>query len=98
MKLHWKRTLRTSSSDRFLAVDGERDLLAVDLHYLPDGGAAGSVIVLAGSGLSREDVPALLRAIDDDLLPGIDARDGAVQFTVVFGELVGNWQGDPAAS
>ena len=34
MKLSWKRTLRTASSERFFAQRGGDDVAAVDLHYL----------------------------------------------------------------
>ena len=82
--LRWKRTLRTASSERLLALVGDRDAVAVDLHVLPDGSATGTVTVLDGSGIKAEDLPALLARIDDDFLPGIDLDDGGVTFTVVF--------------
>jgi hypothetical protein len=34
MNLFWKRTLRTASSERFLAQREGKDVAAVDLHYL----------------------------------------------------------------
>ena len=73
--LRWKRTLRTASSERLLALVGDRDAVAVDLHFLPDGSATGTVTVLDGSGIKAEDLPALLARIDDDFLPGIDLSD-----------------------
>lgn len=82
--LRWKRTLRTASSERLLALVGDRDAVAVDLHFLPDGSATGTVTVLDGSGIKAEDLAALLARIDDDFLPGIDLDDGGVTFTVVF--------------
>ena len=75
-RIRWKRTLRTASS--------ERDAIAVDLHFLPDGSAAGTVTVVDGAGFDRESVPALLDRIDDDFLPGVDLDDGGVTFTVVW--------------
>jgi len=50
MNLTWKRTLRTASSERFLAQRGGNDVAAVDLHYLTNGTVAGTVIILKGSG------------------------------------------------
>jgi hypothetical protein len=49
MNLTWKRTLRTPSSERFLAQRGGDDVAAVDLHYLTNGTIAGTVIILKGS-------------------------------------------------
>ena len=42
MNLTWKRTLRTPSSERFLAIRDGKDLAAVDLHYLTNGTIAGA--------------------------------------------------------
>ena len=82
--LRWKRTLRTASSERLLALHGDRDAVAVDLHFLPDGCATGTVTVLDGGGVVEADLPELLERIDDDFLPGVDLDDGGVTFTVVF--------------
>ena len=83
-RIRWKRMLRTASSERLLGVLDGRDAIAVDLHFLPDGSAAGTVTVVDGAGFDRESVPALLERIDDDFLPGVDLDDGGVTFTVVW--------------
>ena len=44
--LTWKRSLRTASSERFLALREGRDVAAVDLHYLASGTVSGTVILL----------------------------------------------------
>lgn len=95
MNLVWKRTLRTHSSERFLATRDGRDLAAVDLHHLADGTVAGTVIVLEESRLSESDIPALLRSLDEDFLPGVDAREGSLTYTVVIGRVLGNWESVP---
>ena len=95
MKITWKRTLRTASSERFLAVDGAADIAAVDLHHLSDGTVAGTVVILEGSGLAENDVPTLLRALDEDFLPGVDAREGSLVYTVVLGRVLGNFESVP---
>lgn len=41
----WKRTLRTSSSERFLATRDGKDVAAVDLHYLANGTVSGTVVL-----------------------------------------------------
>jgi hypothetical protein len=60
MNLTWKRTLRTASSERFLAQRDGVDLAAVDLHHLGNSSVAGTVILLNGSGL---DDPASIQAL-----------------------------------
>jgi hypothetical protein len=83
-RIRWKRTLRTPTSERLLGVLDDRDAIAVDLHFLPDGSAAGTVTVVDGCGIGRDAIPALLERIDDDFLPGIDLDEGGVVFTVVW--------------
>ena len=83
-RLRWKRTLRTPSSERLLAMVDDRDAIAVDLHFLPDGSAAGTVTVVDARGFDRDSIPALLERIDDDFLPGVDLDEGGVTFTVVW--------------
>jgi hypothetical protein len=83
-RFRWKRTLRTASSERLLAVSDGRDAVAVDLHFLADGTVAGTVTVVEGCGVSRDEVAALLERIDDDFLPGVDIDEGGVMFTVVW--------------
>ncbi len=97
--LIWKRTLRTSSSERFLAQKDGKDVAAVDLHYLPNGTAARTVILLADTGWNEAEVPALLKTLDEDLLPDVDLERGSLMFTVVRGEVLGDFEAshhDPA--
>ena len=89
---NWKRTLRTSSSERFLAQRNGRDVAAVDLHYLADGTVAGTVILLKDAGWAEADVPALLASLDEDFLPGVDLEHGNLHYTVVMGEVLGNYE------
>ena len=96
--LIWKRTLRTLSSERFLGERNGADAVAVDLHYLADGTVAGTVILLAPSVWEESAVSALLAQLDEDLLPGVDLGSGNLQFTVVRGELLGNWEAEGPAS
>lgn len=94
--LIWKRTLRTASSERFLGVRDGVEAAAVDLHYLPDGTVAGTVILLDTVDWTEGEVPVLLAHLDEELLPGVDLGSGNLQFTVVRGELLGNWEVDEA--
>lgn len=94
MTLAWKRTLRTGSSERFLAQRDGKDVAAVDLHYLPDGTVAGTVILLKDAGWREEEIPALLASLDDDFLPDVDLERGTLNYTVVLGEVLGNWEAE----
>jgi hypothetical protein len=90
--LTWKRTLRTTSSERFLARHEGRDTAAVDLHYLANGTVAGTVILLKDAGWNESDVPSLLGSLDEDFLPDVDLDRGNLNYTVVIGEVLGNYE------
>lgn len=88
----WKRTLRTSSSERLLATRDGKDVAAVDLHYLANGTVSGTVILLKEAGWKEADIPKLLQSLDEDFLPEVDLSRGTLTFTVVLGELLGNFE------
>lgn len=88
----WKRTLRTPSSERFLGLRDGGDAVAIDLHYLPDGKVAGTVTLLGSAKIAEDEIPALLSGFDDDFLPGVDLASGNLTFTVIRGEVVGNFE------
>jgi hypothetical protein len=92
--LSWKRALRTASSERFLAQREGRDAAAVDLHYLANGTVAGTVILLKDAGWNESDVPALLDSLDEDFLPDVDLDHGNLNYTVVIGEVLGNYEAE----
>ena len=99
----WRRTLRTPSSERFLAQragpDGRPfEVAAVDLHYLSAGTVAGTVILLESAGWSEDQVPALLRSLDEDFLPDADLISGSLTYTVVMGRVLGNFEASESES
>jgi hypothetical protein len=94
MTLNWKRTLRTPSSERFLALRNGKDVAAVDLHYLTNGTVAGTVIILKGAGLDESNVQDLLSSLDEEFLPDVDLSTGNLTYTVVLGEVLGNWEAE----
>jgi hypothetical protein len=94
MKIIWKRTLRTASSERFLAQREGRDAAAIDFHYLANGTVAGTVILLKDAGWTESDVPVLLGSLDEDFLPDVDLDHGSLNYTVVIGEVLGNYEAD----
>jgi len=95
MNITWKRTLRTPSSERFLALQDGKDVAAVDLHYLANGTVSGTVILLRSAGLKETDVPKLLESLDEDYLPDVDLEHGTLTFTVVLGDVLANYEATP---
>ena len=89
MNLVWKRTLRTQSSERFLATRDGKEAAAVDLHYLANGTVSGTIILLKDAGWQDPDIPALLKSLDEDFLPDVDLERGTLSYTVVTGEVLG---------
>ena len=92
MQITWKRTLRTPSSERFLALKDGKDAAAIDLHYLANGTVSGTVILLRTSGWTEADVPTLLSSLDEDFLPDVDLEQGTLVYTVVIGEVLANYE------
>ena len=94
--MSWKRTLRTASSERFLLQRDGQDAAAVDLHYLANGTVSGTVILLKSAGWTEEEIPKLLKSLDDDFLPDVDLERGTLTYTVVLGELIGVFEAKPS--
>lgn len=88
----WKRTLRTPSSERFLAFRDGDEVAAVDLHYLPNATASGTVILLKSANWKDEHIQPLLASLDEDFLPDVDLAHGTLTYTVVTGEVVGTFE------
>jgi hypothetical protein len=86
------RTLRTQSSERFIlqAVEGQ-DSAVVELHYLPSGNVAGTLIIFEGGALANVEIHEVLRQIDEMLLPEISVEHHKVSFTAVRGQVVGDF-------
>jgi hypothetical protein len=63
-------------------------------HYLTNGTIAGTVIILKGSGLDESNIQPLLSALDDEFLPDVDLEHGNLTYTVVLGEVLGNWEAE----
>jgi len=88
----WKRLVRTLSSERFIAVRDGHDVAAVDLHYLGNGHVAGTVVLFAAASWRETDVEPLLRSLDDTMLPDVDIDDGSLNYTVVHGDVWGQFE------
>jgi hypothetical protein len=83
------RTIRTSTSERFLLRRRGNDIAALDLHYGLGNRCDGTLIVFEGSGIEESHVPALLKEIDERLLPDASLGDRNLAFTVVVGRVLG---------
>lgn len=92
MKVDWKRTLRTSSSERFLATRDGTDVAAVDLHFLVNGTVSRTVILLKEAAWKEEEITRLLQSLDEEFLPDVDLAAGTLSYTVLIGEMQGSWQ------
>jgi hypothetical protein len=90
----WKRTLRTASSERFLLLRDGKEAAAVDLHYLSTGTVSGTVILLKSAGWSEQEIPTLLKYLDEDFLPDVDLERGTLAYTVIVGEIVGVFEAE----
>ena len=95
LMITWKRTLKTHTSERFLAQRDGEDVAAIDLHYLANGAVAGTVILLSKANWKEADIPDLLKSFDEDFLPDVALEAGNLNYTVVLGEVVGNYEGSP---
>ena len=93
--IQWTRTLRTPSSERFLAKEDGKELAAVDLHYLQTGDAAGTVILLDGHPWDESTVAGLLGQLDEQFLPEVDLARGTLVYTVVRGRVEGVYEPAP---
>ena len=89
MTYEFIRVLRTPHSERFVIRSGERDVAALDLHYLPAGRVDGTLIVFDNAGLDESHIPELLARADETLLPGVSVAEHNLSFTVVVGKVLG---------
>jgi hypothetical protein len=54
----------------------------------------GTVILLKDSGLDESNIQSLLSALDDEFLPVVNLEHGNLTYTVVLGEVLGNWEAE----
>jgi len=88
------RTLRTSSSERFLVQDIEKpdvDIAAIDVHHLDNQVVTATVIVLVNEYSNDRFLNSLIETVDTRLLPMACLNDGDLSFTVVKGQVVGQF-------
>jgi hypothetical protein len=89
MTFEFVRVLRSPYSERFVIRSGDRDVAALDLHYLPTGRVDGTLIVFDNAGLGEAQIPELLARVDEVLLPGVSVAEHNLSFTVVIGKVLG---------
>ena len=91
------RALRTPSSERYLLqMQAGQDSGALDLHYLPNGNITGTLTVFDHAGINPDQIPDVLRYLDEILLPDVSLDDKHLHFTVVIGKVVGDFAQDSA--
>lgn len=92
METHFVRVFRTTTSERFLLQQAEGvDAAALDLHYLANGAVTGTLIIYDDAGIQDDGVPAILKSIDERLLPEVSLEEHNLSFTVVIGRVVGRF-------
>lgn len=96
--LRWRRTLRTHTSERFIAVRDNRPVATADLHYLLGGTVSGTIVLDETAGWTEEQIPDLLAALDEDMLPDVDQSRGTLLYTVVIGEVIGSYELEPESA
>jgi hypothetical protein len=92
--VRWKRSIRTASSERFVALRGQRAVATADLHHLEDGRVVGMIVFDESAGSSDEQIADVVAALNEDLLPGISVAKGTLMLTTVVGRLVTNHDHD----
>ena len=88
------RTLRTLTSERFLLRAPTRDSAVLDVHYLADGSVTGTLLLLEDSLVEPSAVENLIEFIDQNLFPNVSLDARTLSFTVVRGDVVGQFEND----
>ena len=63
-----------------------------DSFHLASGTVAETVILLKEAGWKESDVPTRLSSLDEDFLPDLDLDHGNLNYTVVLGEVLENYE------
>lgn len=92
MFISFNKSVRTQASERYVILVDGIDVGACDLHYLPNGTVAGTVIIFEGSPFGDNQIEPLLTKIDNDLLPDVCLGEHNLTFTVVRGKVIGNFE------
>jgi hypothetical protein len=93
MQFSLTRIVRTPHSERYVLSDPNsgQDSGALELHFLPDGTVAATLILFESAGLAEDQVPHLLQQIDEELLPKASLEERNLSFTVVVGRVLGSF-------
>lgn len=93
LKIRFTRAMRTASSERYLIdINGNGvDDAVLDLHYAENGTVVGTLIIMTESLATEEIVCEVLQQIDACLLPQVSLEQGNLRFTVVKGQLCGEY-------
>jgi hypothetical protein len=79
--------------ERFLSARNRADAAAVDIRSFSDGTVAETFTVLTSAKHSDDEIPTLLSAFDNGFLPSVELASGNLTFTVIRGEVLGNYEG-----
>ncbi|MCA9067622.1 MAG: hypothetical protein KDA84_01780 [Planctomycetaceae bacterium] len=95
MKIGFVRTIRSTSSERFLLQsDLGEEIAALDLHFLDNGSVFGTLILFDDKLSRSEIVEEILSQVDEVLLPMASLNEESLTFTVVAGKVIGDFVTD----
>lgn len=89
------RAFRTPSSERFLLRKSSTDAGALDIHYLADGSVQATLVLASQLKCSDAEIVALLKYLDESLLPAVSLDAHTLAFTVVVGDILGEFHAQP---
>jgi hypothetical protein len=91
MTIEYVRAFRTPSSERFFLRSFGVDFGCLELHYLMNGTVQALLILYQDAARPTEDIGAILKDIDDVLLPEVSLDDLKLLYSVFIGRAAGSF-------
>ena len=88
------RVARTPSSERYLLRNKDGDVGGLDLHYLANASVQATLLLHRRLNPTEAEIGELLRHLDEALLPEVRVEDHNLTFTVVVGDIVGDFRAE----
>ena len=92
MTIEYVRAFRTPSSERFFLRHLGAEFGCLELHYLMNGTVQALLILYEDAPKPTEDVGAILKHIDDVLLPEVSLEDLKLLYSVFTGRAAGAFE------
>jgi len=91
MNIEYVRAFRTPSSERFFLRSFGVEFGCLELHYLMNGTVQALLVLYEDIAKPTEDIGAILKHIDDVLLPEVSLDDLKLLYSVFTGRAVGSF-------